>query len=136
MTCPLKLAVAGILFLSPMALWAGTQDQATVVEQQKSKPAEPWIITVDGPGWLASVSGHTGFHGVNPYVDVGFGSIIRHVNAIYATEAEIRKGRLGLFGDVLYLSGQGGANGSGLVSRVGAGLQQFTGETFLGYRII
>jgi hypothetical protein len=59
------------------------------VEQPTSNTTEPWIITVDGPGWLASVSGHTGFHGVNPYVDVGFGSIIRHVDAIYATEAEI-----------------------------------------------
>jgi hypothetical protein len=136
MNCPLKLAGAGILFLSPMAVWAGSQDQTTVLEQPTSKPTEPWQITVDGPGWLASVSGHTGFHGVNPYVDVGFGSIIRHINAIYATEAEIRKGRFGLFGDVLYLSGQGGVNGTGLVSRVGAGLQQFTGETFLAYRII
>ena len=52
---------------------------------------------MDGPGWLASVSGHTGFHGVNPYVDVGFGSIIRHVDAIYTTEAEVRKGRFGVF---------------------------------------
>jgi hypothetical protein len=40
-----------------------------------SKPTEPWQIAVDNPGWLASVSGHTGFHGVNPYVDVGFGSL-------------------------------------------------------------
>jgi hypothetical protein len=132
----LKLAGAWIFFLSPMAMQAGTQDQATVVEPPTSKTIEPWIITVDGPGWLASVSGHTGFHGVNPYVDVGFGSIIRHVDAIYATEAEIRKGRFGVFGDLAYLGGQGGANGSGLVSRVGAGLQSFTGEAFLAYRII
>lgn len=38
MNYPLRLAGAGILLLSTMALWAGTQDQATVVEQPTSDP--------------------------------------------------------------------------------------------------
>jgi hypothetical protein len=136
MNRPLKLTLTVGLTLWSAAAWAGNEEEAKVVEQPAGKTIEPWQITVDGPGWLASVNGHTGFNGNNPYLDVGFGSIIRHVDAIYATEAEIRRGRFGLFGDLSYLGGQGGANGSGLVSRVGAGLQEFTGEAFVAYRII
>jgi hypothetical protein len=130
------LKLAGVFILSPMASWAGPSEQAPAVELPANKTVEPWQITVDGPGWLASVSGHTGFNGNNPYLDVGFGSIIRHVDAIYATEAEIRRGRFGIFGDLTYLGGQGGSNGTGLVSRLGAGLQDFSAEAFLAYRII
>jgi hypothetical protein len=42
--------------------------ETKAIEQPPVKTTEPWQITVDGPGWLAGVSGHTGFHGVNPYV--------------------------------------------------------------------
>jgi len=65
-----KLSVVTILFLPPIAGWAGTQEEAKVVEQPPVKTTEPWQITVDGPGWLAGASGYTGFHGVNPYVNV------------------------------------------------------------------
>jgi hypothetical protein len=86
---------------------------------------------VGGPGWPGSVSGHTGFHGVNPYVNVGVGQILRHVNFIWAMQAEVRKGRFGVLGGFLYLNGQAGVSGTGLVSRVGAGEQEFIGQTFL-----
>jgi hypothetical protein len=70
-----KLSVVTVFFLPPIAGWAGTQEEAKVVEQPPVKTIEPWQITVEGPGWLAGVSGHTGFHGVNPYVNVGVGQI-------------------------------------------------------------
>jgi hypothetical protein len=114
----------------------GKQVDAKVIEQPPEKKTEPWQVTVGGPGWLAGVSGYTGFHGVNPNVGVGFGQIIRHINFLWATEAEVRNGRFGVLGDLLYLNGQAGFNGTGLVSRVGSGLQEFLGETFLSYRTI
>jgi hypothetical protein len=52
------------------------------------------------------VSGHTGFHGVNLYVNVGIGQILKHVNAIFSFAGEARKGRFGLLGDLLDLNGQ------------------------------
>jgi hypothetical protein len=107
-----------------------------MVEQPTPKPTPPWQITVDGPGWLASTSGHTGFHGVNPYVNVGVGQIIRHINFLWATQAEIRKGRYSALGGFLYLNGQAGVSGTGLVSRLGAGMQEFIGQGFLTYRLI
>jgi hypothetical protein len=106
-----------------------------VVEQPSVKT--PWEITVGGPGWLANVSGHTGFHGVNPYVNVGIGQILKHINVIDTLGVEVRRGRFGVLGDYLYLTAQTGTGeSSGLVSKVDAGLQQFIGEFFGSYRLI
>jgi hypothetical protein len=79
-----KLSVVPIFFLPLIAGWAGTLEEAKVLEQPSVKTTEPWQITVGGPGWLAGVSGHTGFHGVNPYVNVGVGQILKHINVIYS----------------------------------------------------
>jgi len=40
-------------------------------------------------GWLAGFSGHTGFYGVNPYVNVGFPQILNHINVISSFSAEV-----------------------------------------------
>jgi hypothetical protein len=132
----LQIGVANVLLLSAVVGWAGTPQTTAVVEPPPNPTSPPWEITVGGPGWLGSVSGHTGFHGVNPYVNVGVGQILRHVNFIWATQAEVRKGRFGALGGFLYLNGQAGVNGTGLVSRVGAGEQEFIGQMFLAYRLI
>jgi hypothetical protein len=90
-----------------------------------------------GPGWLAGVSGTTGFHGTNSNVDVGIGQILKHINVIYSLSAEVRRGRLGVLGDLLYLNAQDGSGErSGLVSKVDLGLQQFLGEFFGSYRVV
>jgi hypothetical protein len=115
----------------------GKQLAAKAVEEAPVKTTKSWQITVGGPGWLANVSGHTGFHGVNPYVDVGIGQLLKHVNVIFSYGAEVQKGRFGVHGDVLYLNDQAGTGeSSGLVSKVDLGLQQFLGEFFCSYRVI
>ena len=131
-----KLSIVPIFFVPLIAGWAGTQEEAKVVEQPSVKTTEPWQITVGGPGWLARVSGHTGFHGVNPYVNVGVGQILKHINVIYSFAGEVRRGRFGVLGDLLYLNAQAGTGTSGLVSKVDLGLQQFLGEFFGSYRVI
>ena len=133
----LKTGMVPIFFLPIVAGWAGTLEEAKVIEQPSAKTTEPWQITVGGPGWLAGFSGHTGFHGVNPYVNVDFPQILKHINVISSFSAEVRKGRFGVLGDLLYLDAQAGTDErSGLVSKVDLGLQQFIGEFFGSYRII
>jgi hypothetical protein len=133
-----RLSLVSIFFLSPTAGWAGTQQESkTVIEQPPAKPIEPWEITVGSPGWLAGVSGTTGFHGINSNVDVGIGQILKHINVIYSLNGEVRRGRFGVLGDLLYLNAQAGTGeGSGLVSKVDLGLQQFLGEFFASYRLV
>jgi hypothetical protein len=117
---------------------AGKQTEAKVIEQPPAKTTEPWIIKVGVPGWLINVSGKTGFHGVNPYVSVGTGQLLKHTNVIllFGGDAEVRKGRFGALGDLLYYDAQAGVSGEGLVARTGLGLQLFIGELFGSYRLI
>jgi hypothetical protein len=132
-----RLSLVSIFFLPPNGGWAGTQEEAKVIEQPPVKTTEPWQITVGGPGWLAGVSGTTGFHGINSNVDVGIGQILKHINVIYSLSGEVRRGRFGVLGDLLYLNAQAGTGErSGLVSKVDLGLQQFLGEFFGSYRVI
>ena len=47
-----KLSVVTIFFFPPVAGWAGTQEEAKVVEQPSVKTTEPWKITIGFPaGW-------------------------------------------------------------------------------------
>jgi hypothetical protein len=131
----LKPAVLGVFIVSAISARAGTQ-RPTVVEEPPVKTTEPWEIKVAGPGWLANASGFTGFHGVNPYVNVGVGQILKHTNFVWSFGAEVRKGRFGALGGLLYLDSQAGVSGTGLVSRVGLGAQEFIGEFFGSYRLI
>jgi hypothetical protein len=132
-----RLSLISIFFLPPSLGWAGTQEEAKVIEQPAVKTTDPWEITVGGPGWLAGVSGTTGFHGVNSNVDVGIGQLLKHINVVYSFGGEVRKGRFGVLGDLLYLNAQAGTGErSGLVSKVDLGLQQFLGEFFTSYRVI
>ena len=66
--------------------------EAKMVEQRSAKRTEPWQITVGGSVWLAGFGGHTEFHGVNPYVKVGFEQILNHINVISSLAGEVRKG--------------------------------------------
>jgi hypothetical protein len=133
----LKMGIVPIFFVPLIAGWAGTQEEAKVVEQPSAKTTEPWQITVDGPGWLAGINGHIGFHGVTSYASVDVGQILNNINVIYSFGGEVRRGRFGVLGDLLYVNGQAGtAESSGLVSKVDLGLQQFLGEFFASYRVI
>jgi hypothetical protein len=105
--------------------------------QPPVKKTEPWEIKVGGPGWLANVSGITGFRGFNQNISVDVGQLLRHINVIYAFNGEVRRGRFGVFGGLLYLNAQAGTpERSGLVSKVDLGLQQFGGQFFGSYRVI
>jgi hypothetical protein len=109
----------------------GKQTEGKVTEQPPAQTTEPWEIKVSAPGWLPSVSGFTGFHGVNPYVNVGIGQILKHTNFVFAFggEGEVRKGRFGALTNLGYLDAQAGVSGKDLVSRVGLGMQQLSADS-------
>jgi hypothetical protein len=115
---------------------AGKETEAKVIEQVPAKATEPWIITVGAPGWLSSVSGITGFHGVNANISVDAAQILRHINVIYTFEGEIRRGRYGALLNLYYVNGQAGQATPGLVSKLDMGLQEFAGGFFASYRVI
>src|SRR5262249_44804346 len=61
---------------------SGKQTESKLVEQPPAKRTEPWIITVGAPGWLANVSGISGFHGAKANISVDVAQILRHINVI------------------------------------------------------
>jgi hypothetical protein len=109
-----NLGVVAIFFFPLIAGRAGTPEKATVAEQPP------------------------GFHGVNPYVNVGVGQLLKHTNFIFAFggDVEVTKGRFGALGGLLYLDAQAGVSGEGLVSRTGLGMQEFIGQMFASYRVV
>src|SRR5271165_949033 len=129
------LLLVGALSVARGDNMTGKEEEPKVVVQPSVKTS--WEITVGGPGWLANVSGRIGFHGVNPYVNVGVGQILRNINVIDSLGGEVRNGRYGVLGDYLFLNAQAGTGeNSGLVSKVDLGLQFYLGEFFGSYRII
>jgi hypothetical protein len=131
------LMLAALFFLAVTGGVVRGGEEEKLVQSPSVNTTEPWLITVGGPGWLANVSGITGFRGFNSRIGVDVGQILGHINVIYAFNGEVRKGRFGVFGDLLYLNGQAGTpEGSGLVSKVDLGLQEFLGEFFGSYRVI
>jgi hypothetical protein len=76
------------------------------------------------------------FTASTPDIDVGVGQILRHINVIYSFGGEVRRGRFGVLGDLLYLNAQAGADGTGLVLKIDLGLQQFLGEFFVSWRVL
>ena len=111
-------------------------EKAPVNVQPSAETTPPWEITVEGPGWLAGVNGTVGSHGVTTHVDIAFSDILKRTNAIASFGAEVRRGPFGAYGDFFYLDAQTSAGGSGLVSKVDLGLQQYLGEFGLSYRIL
>jgi len=103
---------------------SGKQAEGKVIEQPPAKTTEPWIITVGAPGWLASVSGISGFRGANANFGIDVAQILRNINVIYSFGGEVRRGRFGVLGDLLYLNAQAGQATPGLVSKLDLGLQQ------------
>ncbi|HET9374699.1 MAG TPA: autotransporter outer membrane beta-barrel domain-containing protein [Chthoniobacterales bacterium] len=120
----------------PLAKQLTGKEEAKMVEQPPAKIPEPWEIKVGGPGWLANVTGTTGFHGVNSNISVDVGQILRHLNVIYTFSGEVRRGRFGVSGELGYLNGQAGVPGTGLVSKVDLGLQQFLGGFHGTWRVV
>jgi hypothetical protein len=115
---------------------SGKQVETKQVALPPAKRAEPWEITVGGPGWLAGVTANIGAHGVTVPADVCVGQILRHVNAIDASSAEVDKGRFSLLGGYLYINAQASDPGEGLVAKTDVSLQEFISQLAAGWRLI
>jgi hypothetical protein len=95
-----------------------------------------WHFNIGLPGWIAFVSGDIGLHGANSNVDVDFGQLITHVAGITSISAEARKGRFGLYGDLLYMSLSAGIYGDGLVRKSNLTVDSYIADGEVYYRIV
>jgi hypothetical protein len=98
--------------------------------------SEPWHFNIGLPGWLAFVSGDIGLHGHTSSVDVDFGKIISHVTGIASFSADVRKGRFGVYADILYLGLSDTVYPSGLLSSTNLDLSEYLVDSEIYYRVI
>jgi hypothetical protein len=98
--------------------------------------SEPWHFNLGIPGWLAGASGDIGLHGVSSSIDVGFDQILRHIDWATSVSLEVRKGRFGVYSDLLYLEDSAAIYNNGMLSKVNIGLSEYivNGEVF--YRVL
>ena len=98
--------------------------------------SEPWYFNIGIPGWLAFVSGDIGLHGHTSSVDVDFGKIISQTKGIASFSAEARKGRFGVYADILYLGLADSVYPGGLMSSTNLHLSEYLVDAEVYYRVV
>src|SRR6266496_2267829 len=85
--------------------------------------SEPWQFTIAAPGWLASMNGTIGVHGINADIDVPVDEVLQHLDMIFAMRAEAQKGPFGIYGELIYIGLSDGAQINGLVNNIAGDLR-------------
>lgn len=128
------------IYLAAPVLLAGPETLDTSKEVLTPPPPtiteDQWYFNIGVPGWIAFVSGDIGLHGFNSQPSVGFDQIVTHLTGIASISAEVRKGRFGVYGDLLYLSDSAGIYGDGLVKKADLTLDQYIADGEVYYRVL
>src|SRR6266480_3273283 len=94
-----------------------------------------WYFNIGMPGWIAFISGDIGLHGFTSNVGVDFGQIVTHFAGVASISAEARKGRFGVYGDLLYMSLSAGIYGDGLVKKANLTVDSYIADGEVYYRV-
>src|SRR2546430_4406350 len=101
----LVVAATSVLTAGPVELEPKAMVPPTITDD------DHWHFNIGMPGWFAFLSGDIGLHGATSNVGVDFGQIITHAAGIASISADVRKGRWGVYGDLLYMSLSAGIYG-------------------------
>src|SRR5262245_52248915 len=107
------LTFAAAFICASTNLFAGEKNY-----KQPQKEADKWELRLALPAWLAGVEGSTGINGKASDMALGFGEIVPHVDMTASFRAEVRKGKFGVYGDLLYMSLSDGIAGNGIVKKI------------------
>jgi len=97
--------------------------------------SEPWQFTIAAPGWLASMNGTIGVHGINADIDVPVDEVLQHLDMIFAARAEAQKGPFGIYGEVIYIGLSDGAQINGLINNIHEQVDQTLVDGALSWRL-
>lgn len=97
---------SGILFLTALLATADlcAGDLFCRLGGSRANLSDRWQFEVSSPRFLAGLDGTVGLNGIDADVDVGFDQILDNLDMIFAGRVEARKGRLGIYGELIYLS--------------------------------
>jgi hypothetical protein len=98
--------------------------------------SEPWQFTIAAPGWMAGLDGTIGVRGVNANIDIGFDQILQHLDMIFATRAEARKGPFGIYGEVIYIGLSDGAQINRMINNIHEQVDMTLVDGGLSWRLV
>src|SRR2546423_13846437 len=125
----LVVAATSVLTAGPMELEPKAITPPTIADD------DHWHFNIGMPGWFAFLSGDIGLHGATSNVGVDFGQIITHAAGIASISADVRKGRWGVYGDLLYMSLSAGLYGDGLVKKANLTVDSYIADAEVYYRL-
>lgn len=103
---------------------------------QAPAPTSPWEFRIEPYGWATGVDGTTGVAGLTTNIDVGFDTVLSHLDMAAALQLEIRKGRWGILADGFYAKlGVVGDTPGPLYSSASVDMKQGLVELALTYRV-
>ena len=66
-------------------------------------PENPWEFEFEFYGWLPNIVGDVGVKGLTSQVDIGPDDVLDNLNMVLSGDFAIRKDRIGVFGDFVYV---------------------------------
>ncbi len=97
---------------------------------------DPWRFSMAMPAWLAATSGTIGLNGINSHVYVGADTLLKHLDMTASLSAEVRKGRFGIYGDMLYVKASETVTSDGLIGTAKVHLDQWLADLEVNYRVL
>lgn len=128
-----KATFALALFVSAQAFAGEPVDSKKVVVPPEE---DHWKFLLAAPGWLPNVNGTVGLNGFNTHIDVGADTLVPKIDMVWATRAEVSKGRFGVLGELIYLSASDGTGTDTVVQKVDVRLDQYLADFTLRYRLL
>jgi len=98
--------------------------------------SEPWQFTIAAPGWLASMNGTIGVRGINADIDVPVDEVLQHLDMIFATRAEARKGPFGIYGEIIYIGLSDNTQINGLINNIHEQVDMTLVDGALSWRLV
>jgi hypothetical protein len=124
----LVVAATSVLTAGPVELEPKATAPPTITNDDQ------WHFNIGMPGWFAFLSGDIGLHGATSNVNVDFDQLITHVTGIASISADVRKGRWGVYGDLLYMSLSEGIYGDRLVKKANLTVDSYIADAEVYYR--
>ena len=135
----MKKQIALLITLVMVATSAVTAGPVELETKATAPPTitndDQWHFNIGLPGWFAFLSGDIGLHGATSNVNVDFGQLITHVTGIASISADVRKGRWGVYGDLLYMSLSEGIYGDRLVKKANLTVDSYIADAEVYYRV-
>ncbi len=131
----LRLLFVAAALLSGTSIHAGEE---TVTKEVAPQPeADRWHFVLASPGLLAGLNGTVGVNGLDADVDIGFDTILDHLDMVFAARVEASKGRFGIYGELIYLSLSDGAQLSGrLIGNTRFQVDEYLADAGVSWRLI